>query len=133
MEPESGSEKSGSEARPRQSKVARAHQELDVNWEAVNLADINLADHTFQYRFVATTADLRRSLETDGQEEPVDLLRGTGKPFRIIDGFRRCAAALELGWSTIKAFVHDFDDDKAMRYAFTKNWVRKGLSPMECA
>jgi ParB/RepB/Spo0J family partition protein len=80
-----------------------------------------------------TTSDLRRSLETDGQEEPIDLLRGSGKPYKILDGFRRCAAALELGWSAIMAFIHNFDEDKAIRFAFIKNVVRKSMTPMERA
>jgi ParB/RepB/Spo0J family partition protein len=99
----------------------------------VSLADIKLTDHTFQYRLGVTTSGLRRSLETDGQEEPIDLLRGSGKPYKILDGFRRCAAALELGWSAIKAFIHDFDEDKAIRFAFIKNVVRKSMTPMERA
>ena len=106
---------------------------LDVNWEPVNLDEIDFEDHTFQYRLATSTADLRRSLEQEGQEEPVDLLKGFRKPYRIIDGSRRCTAARELGWKSIKAFIHDMDEEKALRFAFTKNVVRKDLTRMERA
>jgi len=106
---------------------------LDVNWESVSLDDIDFNDRTFQYRLSFSTADLRTSLEKDGQEEPIDLLKGMKKPYRIIDGFRRSRAALELGWKTIKAFVHVMDDERALRFAYTKNVLRKSLTPMERA
>ena len=106
---------------------------LEVNWQAVTLDEVTLEDRTVQYRLSTQTTDLARSLGEDGQEEPIDLLRGFGKPYRVIDGFRRCQAAYELGWPSIKAFIHDMDEEKALRFAYTKNVVRRNLSPMERA
>jgi ParB/RepB/Spo0J family partition protein len=104
-----------------------------ASWEQVALSDVNLEDQTFQYRLSANVGEIRRSLHTDGQEEPIDLL-GPSKPYRIIDGFRRCAAARDLGWPTIKAFVHkSLKEEAAFRLAFTKNVVRRNLAPMEKA
>jgi ParB family chromosome partitioning protein len=77
--------------------------------------------------------DLQRSLKAEGQEEPIDLL-GSKAPYKIIDGFRRCAAARALGWPSVKAFIHDgLSYDQALRLAFTKNVVRKNLAPMDRA
>jgi ParB/RepB/Spo0J family partition protein len=73
------------------------------------------------------------SLRLVGQRDPIDVL-GSKKPFRIVDGFRRIAAAAELGWNTIRANVHsELSESKAWQLAFTKNVVRKNLSPLERA
>jgi ParB/RepB/Spo0J family partition protein len=101
-------------------------------WEEVPLSRIALSDLTFQYRFPSETASLQESLRTEGQREPVDLVGGPG--FRIVDGFRRVTAASALNWPTIKAFVHrDVSEEEAYRIAFTKNVVRRNLSPLERA
>ena len=101
-------------------------------WEEVDLADLDLEDASFQYRFPSNIGDLRASLEAEGQREPIDL---TGKkPHRVIDGFRRVRAVQALEWPSIKAFVHrGISEEDAFRLAFTKNVVRKNLSPMEKA
>jgi ParB/RepB/Spo0J family partition protein len=97
----------------------------------VPIDDISM-DDTYQYRLNSTTADLRASLQHEGQREPVDL---TGsKPYRIIDGFRRVEAIRQLGWKTVKAFTHArMSADEAQRLAFLKNVVRKNLSPLDKA
>jgi ParB/RepB/Spo0J family partition protein len=102
------------------------------SWEEVPLEDIDAGDTTLQFRFLTRTGDLQASLKHDGQQEPIDL--AGEKPYKIVDGFRRVAAAKKLGWKAIKAFLHDgLLDDDAWCIAFTKNVVRKNLSPMERA
>lgn len=103
-----------------------------ASWEAVALADIDSKDLAFQYRFPAEFRSLKESLKNEGQREPIDLI---GKrPYRIVDGFRRVLAATALNWPTIKAFVHrNLSDDDAYRIAFTKNVVRRNLTPLERA
>ena len=105
---------------------------LSHEWEEVRLEDVDFADQTFQYRLSFAIADVKASLAREGQETPIDV---TGRaPHRIIDGFRRAAAARDLGWSSIKAFVHrGMSDEEAFRLAFTKNVVRKNLTPVEKA
>lgn len=97
----------------------------------VSVEDISM-DDTYQYRLSTTTADLKASLQHEGQREPVDL---TGsKPYKIIDGFRRVEAIRQLGWKTVKAFVHSrMTAEEAQRLAFLKNVVRKNLSPLDKA
>ncbi|MEK6909175.1 MAG: ParB/RepB/Spo0J family partition protein [Nanoarchaeota archaeon] len=104
---------------------------LDGAYQTISLADIDSSNTTFQCRVSMAVADVRRSLEHDGLEQPVDLLGP--KPYRIIDGFRRCRAAQELGWSSIQAVVHEMADNQALRVAFTKNVVRKNLAPVDRA
>jgi ParB/RepB/Spo0J family partition protein len=102
------------------------------SWERVRLADIDSRDQAFQYRFRTEFGTLKHSLETEGQREPVDLMGE--KPYRVIDGFRRVLAARALGWTTVKAFIHrTMTEDDAYRIAFTKNVVRRNLSPLERA
>jgi ParB/RepB/Spo0J family partition protein len=102
-------------------------------WQEVKLTDINAGVTLFQFRLTLGTADLRSSLESQGQLEPIDLI-GEDKPFRIVDGFRRFHAAKELGWTSIHAFVHrEMGERDAIRLAFAKNVVRRNLSPLEKA
>jgi ParB/RepB/Spo0J family partition protein len=102
------------------------------SWESVRLGDIDTRDQAFQYRFPSEVETLEHSLRTEGQREPVDLIGR--KPYRIVDGFRRILAAAHLGWPAVKAFVHrDMTEDDAYRIAFTKNVVRRNLSPLERA
>src|SRR5262249_285496 len=84
------------------------------------------------YRTGATFADLRDSIAREGQREPIDLL--DGRPHIIIDGHRRFRAIAELGLTSVKALVHrNLDEEEAHRMAFTKNVVRKNLSPLDRA
>lgn len=105
---------------------------LTVGWQEVNIADIDEQDFQFQFRLSSPVAELRRSLAENGQELPIDLL-GPGKPYKIIDGYTRCRIARELGWTKLKAFVHVFDTEKALRLAFSRNVVRRNLKPTERA
>lgn len=113
---------------------ARLERQLRLSFdcEEIELKDVNVADTTFHYRLSAPTTDVKSSLEREGQETPIDL---TGRaPHQIIDGFRRVAAARDLGWRTIKAFVHrGLPPDHAFRLAYTRNVVRKNLTPVERA
>jgi ParB/RepB/Spo0J family partition protein len=97
----------------------------------VPLDDVS-RDDDYQYRLNTTTSDLKSSLEHEGQREPVDLTGST--PHKIIDGFRRVEAIRQLGWKTVKAFVHSrMTAEEAQRLAFLKNVVRKNLSPLDKA
>jgi ParB family chromosome partitioning protein len=98
----------------------------------VPLSEIQQADLTFQYRLEPGHQDLIPSLRIHGQREPVDL-KGGPAPYRIIDGFRRIGALRELGQLTIKAIVHEIDEERAHEVAFTKNVARRNLSPLEKA
>jgi ParB/RepB/Spo0J family partition protein len=100
--------------------------------QEIPIEEISLEDDSFQYRFSVNIGNLKSSLEREGQKEPIDL---TGsKPYRIIDGSRRVNAIKELGWPSVKAFVHKgITDEDAHKLAFIKNVVRKNLSPMEKA
>jgi ParB/RepB/Spo0J family partition protein len=125
---------SGKEAPKSRRKQPAPPIGLEINnWQDVDLTAIDLDDTTFQCRLSTSAPDLKRSLKAEGQQEPIDLL-GAKPPYKIIDGFRRCAAARALGWSSMKAFVHDsLSQDLALRLAFTKNVVRKNLVPMDRA
>ena len=100
--------------------------------QEVPLDKVDLSDTRFQMRVVTRVSDLKRSLEADGQDEPVELLGPA--PYRIIDGFRRCQAAKELNWKTIRAEVREgLSEEQAFRMAFTTNFVRKSLTSLDKA
>jgi ParB/RepB/Spo0J family partition protein len=119
----------GRPRKPRPSGTAPPPLVGDI--EVVRVADINPGDTAFQFRVSYGVTDLRRSLEQEGLRTPIDLVGP--KPYRIVDGFRRCKAATALGWETLRAVVHTIDDKEALRVAFTKNVVRKALSPVDRA
>jgi ParB family chromosome partitioning protein len=101
--------------------------------EDVPLTHIDPCDLTFQYRFPSGVSGLRISLESEGQRQPVDLI-GCRPPYRVVDGFRRILAATALEWTSVKALVHrSLSEEEAYRMAFTKNVVRRNLSPLERA
>lgn len=100
--------------------------------QEIPLEHIDQSDRRFQMRVVTRVSDIKRSLESEHQHEPVELLGPA--PYRIIDGFRRCQAATELGWATIRAEVREgLSQDEAFRIAFASNFVRKNLSTLDKA
>ena len=100
--------------------------------QEVLLDKIDLSDTRFQMRVVTRIGDIKKSLQAERQHEPVELLGPA--PYRIIDGFRRCQAAKELGWVTIRAEVREgLSEEQAFRMAFASNYVRKSLSTLDRA
>jgi ParB family chromosome partitioning protein len=124
-------------AKPRSSKRAAAPKNTYVEGLTTKVVvDVPIEDispeEVYQFRLRTTTGDLKDSLLREGQREPVDLLGA--KPYKIVDGYRRIAAIRELGWKTVKAFIHkDMTPAEAQRLAFLKNVVRKNLSPLDKA
>lgn len=100
--------------------------------EDVSLSHIALDNKRYQPRISMTYFDIRRSLQRVGQLDPIELLGP--KPFTILDGFRRCYAARDLGWTTIKCRIHaGLTDAEALQLAFTRNNGRKNFSSMDKA
>ena len=105
----------------------------EAAFQSVLLEDIDQGDMSFQFRFTKrASANLRESIELVGQLEPVDLLGP--KPYRILQGHRRVAAAKELGKKAVQAIVHvGLRSSEAWAVAFAKNVVRRNLSALERA
>ncbi|MBI3818881.1 MAG: ParB/RepB/Spo0J family partition protein [Planctomycetes bacterium] len=121
---------------PRASKNLKKIPAFIEGLKATEVVDVAIEDisrdDTYQYRLSAVTGDLKDSLLREGQREPVDLVGS--KPYKIVDGFRRVEATRQIGWKTVKAFVHHrMSADEAQRLAFLKNVVRKNLSPLDKA
>ena len=104
--------------------------------QAIPLHAIDVADRTFQFRRDASceaSGSLVQSLEKDGQLAPIKVLV-EGTTYRILDGFRRAAAAHALGWQTIDAVVFPpMAAAEARKIAFVANVVRENLSVLEKA
>jgi ParB family chromosome partitioning protein len=59
-------------------------------------------------RIEARVEEIARSLETEGQREPITVYPGTGKDsgsYLIVSGITRCLAAQLLGWKTLDARI----------------------------
>lgn len=86
----------------------------------------------------ATMDVLRRSMETDGQREPIHVVPAGNAAelpaFTVVDGHQRVAAAGELGWSTIRAVVRwdlvNTSREEIHRLFLRLNFERRQLSPM---
>jgi ParB family chromosome partitioning protein len=78
---------------------------------------------------------LARSLERDGQQQPILVfVRGRNRYF-IFEGERRTRAAQLLGWETIQAIVvrDPKDPDALHRKALLANHHRENLNPLDLA
>lgn len=93
-------------------------------------------DTTFMFRAELRTGPLKKSMEANGLIVPV-IVRSWGRTrpkYQLISGFRRVAAAKELGWETIPALVYrDLDDDAAYRASVLENARRKTYSDIDRA
>jgi ParB/RepB/Spo0J family partition protein len=123
----------GTVAHPPSGQAAQPVLRPPATWHAVPLADINSDCVRFQFRLGMGSDDLQESLRWHGQLDPIDLI-GPERPLTILDGFRRVHAARALGWSSIRAVIHmDLGERESVLLAFTKNVVRRNLSPVEKA
>lgn len=84
--------------------------------------------------------ELQESLQRDGQQTPItvrssDFQIDTNTVFWIRAGFRRLAAARNLGWSALAAHVIPADAPDIADYwiNFTENCQREAVSPYEIA
>lgn len=103
----------------------------------IPLSEINFGDDQWAFRASLKVADLREDLKANGQQIPV-FLRTVKKPkkktYQIVSGFRRCWAARELGWVSIKAIIRDdLDDSRACQVSFLENEKRRNFTSLDRA
>ena len=103
--------------------------------EMIALKDIDTDDITYMFRAILRVGDLKKSLDTEGQQIPIVVRRGQGKnKYQIISGFRRTAAAKALKWPKIAAIVRTgLTDEAAFRAAVLENTARKTYSDIDRA
>lgn len=100
----------------------------------VNMADINTANTALMYRKNLNTADLAESLKVNGQKSPVTLWKRKSGETHIISGFRRVAAAKELGWTKVLGVIipeSDLSKEEAITLNFQENIAKKTLSTLD--
>jgi len=95
------------------------------------LSELNLEDHTFEFRISTRVGDLVESLQREGQQIPI-LVRGQ-VPYQVVSGFRRLRAIQQLGWSQVTAIVRDLDDDQAYALSYLENEIRQDYGPLDRA
>lgn len=72
---------------------------------------------------------LIRSFDNDGQEVPIKVRMVPGdKPYEVVVGRRRLAAARALKWKYIKGFVTELDDKAMLKALTTENTARLDTS-----
>lgn len=97
------------------------------------LREVDDSDETYRFRLNEDAPSLVLSLERDGQLTPITVVAGEAR-YRIIGGFRRTAAARQLGWTTIRAVIYPpILSDEAKKIAFVANVVRRNLTVIEKA
>ena len=80
-------------------------------------------DHT---RFYTSAGQLRmqKSLKQYGQLTPVVVTGGHGKPFILVDGYKRVKALVLAGCDTVLAEVWDLKEEKALLAVLAANQAR---------
>jgi ParB/RepB/Spo0J family partition protein len=99
----------------------------------------NVRSGSWQHNEDVETGNGFRSLveliKANGQDTPVKVIRQSGKlPFRLVAGFRRCAAVKELGWPTVRAEIcENLDERQARALNLRENVGRENVSPADLA
>lgn len=75
---------------------------------------------------VSNTMIMQHHLATEGQKDPIKVVKGADGRLKLIDGECRVVAAGQLGWATLDAeyVVVDLSDDNAIREAMLASDVR---------
>jgi ParB-like chromosome segregation protein Spo0J len=83
-----------------------------------------LGEHYRRYRLADPTAEeaMARSLQRFGQAAPVTACRCDGQA-ELLDGFKRCAAAASIGWSSLSVRLVDVDERMAKAAIYGLNSV----------
>lgn len=75
--------------------------------------------------------EIAKSLEEDGQWNPIIVRPSEDGSYDIIAGHTRYRAAKQLGWDSLEATVKDADDERAKELALKTNLKRKSMSKIE--
>jgi ParB-like chromosome segregation protein Spo0J len=116
------SEKLSSEVDPIIPNVGRSVEE-------VPLSQLDLEDDTFQTRELANLEGLVKSIEVEGQQNPVLLRLKPDKKWQIIAGFRRIGAIKQLNRQEVKTRLFDeLSDEEAVKLSILDNLYQEGLN-----
>ncbi|MBW2180932.1 MAG: ParB N-terminal domain-containing protein [Deltaproteobacteria bacterium] len=99
---------------------------------SINMASIDLEDHTFRITTDTSIKDLILSIKSVGLLNAPILINKTSG-FQIISGFRRISACLSLGMTEIPARIVDPDSKKleCVKFAITENSLQRTLNLIE--
>ncbi len=101
--------------------------DLTALYPAINTDDLEevlVSLHLIDPTPLRASGELRTSMERRGQLQPVILNAAGGAGYRVVDGRRRIAAARELEWKDIRAYIIDVDSIAEAAMAVTVNAVR---------
>ena len=99
---------------------------------SIDMASIDLEDHTFRITTDTRIEDLILSIKSVGLLNAPILIKKTSG-FQIISGFRRISACLSLGMTEISARIVDPDSKKleCVKFAITENSLQRTLNLVE--
>jgi len=116
------------------SRTGKQHEKAErPQIERVDLRDIDRSDELFSMNFEPDLSQLRESIRQVGILEPI-WLRGKGRKFQILSGFRRFDVAHTLGKKKISALVWkggEIDDRLAFEMSLHGNILGRGLNLVE--
>jgi len=75
-------------------------------------------------------AEMTKSVAAWGIQYPLKV-RKAGEKYRIVDGFRRFQAALNLNMKTVPCEVLDLSDDKALALGFLTNYMHEDMNAQD--
>lgn len=100
---------------------------MKIELENINIGPYDVREGVDEHH----VEELAKSLEEDGQWNPVIVRPTDNGQYDMIAGHTRYRAAQKLGWSEIEASVENVDDSEAEKLALKTNLKRKGMSKLE--
>jgi len=108
---------------------------MDFSFIPVPLSRIDREDKTYRISTAQPLAGLVESIRETGLINPPFLIPKGQSVYRIISGFHRLAACLELGWQEMPARVlpEDANPKNCLGHAIADNAQHRELNPIELA
>ncbi len=124
--------------RPRSTQVPQAdvaaveQPELHTILRDIPIAEIKPNHYQPRKEFAPEELkELTDSIRVAGLLQPIAVRSVSGGGYEIVAGERRLRAIRSLGWPTVPAIVHDYDDRTMLTLALIENLQREDLNPIE--
>jgi ParB/RepB/Spo0J family partition protein len=106
---------------------------VDVPLAAIVVSSFNARKNLEAGSEDAGISDLAQSIQSMGLLSPPSLRALPDNKFEVVAGQRRVLACQKLGMTSIRAFVTDWSDDKALGASLVENLQRADMHPLDKA
>jgi ParB family chromosome partitioning protein len=107
---------------------------LDMKFQDVPLADIDLQDERFRFSYHFDLEKLLISIKKIGLINPLIVVKRGGPGYVIVTGWKRVSACLQLSMECVPVrLIHEQDDSRVFLFALYENWTGRNFSFLEKA